>query len=120
MSEKELSKLIVEALSDKKAKDIIEIYVGGLTAMTDYFIICTGTSDRHMRTMADSVVENMAEHGISPLHREGKNNAHWILLDYGDAVVNIFDAESRKTYNLERLWADGEITRIEEMMRDQK
>lgn len=118
MNEKDLSKKIIEALNDKKAVDIVEIHVGHLTTLADYFIICSGTSDRHMQTLADSVEEKLYEEGITAKHSEGRNNSNWILLDYGDVVVNIFDDDSRQLYSLERLWADGDIVRIEELIKD--
>ena len=118
MNEKELSKKITGALIDKKGVDIVEIHVGSLTTLADYFILATGTSDRHMQTLADSVEEKMDEVGIAPRNNEERKNTSWILLDYGDVVVSIFDEDSRKLYNLERLWADGDIVRIEELIKE--
>lgn len=117
MNEKELANKITQVLVDKKGVDIVQIHVGNLTTLTDFFIIVTGTSDRHMQTLAESVEEELQKEGILPRPSEDRKNKSWILLDYGDVVLNVFDEESRRMYNLERLWADGDILRIEELIR---
>jgi len=98
---------IVEILEGKKAKDVSAIDIKGVSILADYFVICSGTSKTHIKTLADEVEMKMNEAGCKLLHREGYNSARWILLDYGDVVVHIFHEEDRQFYNLERLWADG-------------
>ena len=99
---------VINALKDKKAKDILSINIEKLTTIASYFVICSGTSSTHIKTIADSVDEKLSQKGIQFLHKEGYNTARWILLDYGDIVVHIFHQEDREFYNLERLWNDGE------------
>ncbi|MFO7611431.1 MAG: ribosome silencing factor [Clostridia bacterium] len=105
-----LNKKVMDLLDDKKAKDIISINVAKVTTLTDYFIICSGTSDRHRKSLADDVQEMMENDNMRMLSKEGYNSANWILLDYGDLVVNIFSPEAREKYSLERLWSDGVLS----------
>ncbi len=97
-----------EALSEKKGLDIILLDVGDLFQITEVFVIATGTSNIHTRTLADVVEEKLREHGRSPLRDEGRKEGEWILLDYGDFVVHVFQAAPREFYGLERLWGDAE------------
>lgn len=99
--------LVKRTLEDKKAKDIEVIDIKGLTILADYFIICSGTSIRHVKSLADEVERQLKETGAFKQNREGYNSAGWILLDYGDVVVHIFKEEERSYYNIERLWSDG-------------
>lgn len=107
MEMNEMYDCIVNALEDKKAKDLKIIDIHDLTIIAHYFFICSGTSTTHIKTLADEVEYKMEEKGVRPLHREGYNSARWILLDYGDIVVHIFHEEDREFYSLERLWQDG-------------
>lgn len=109
----ELTDKIVKVLDDKKARDISVINIEGITTIADYFVICSGTSTTHIKTLADEIEEKMKEEGIKPLNKEGYNSARWILVDYGDVVVHIFHEEDRSHYNLERLWSDGIIKNID-------
>lgn len=96
-----------EALDAKKALDISVLEVGGKTVLADYFVIATGTSGTHVNALADEVEFQLKDQlSISPQHIEGKEN--WILMDYGYLIVHIFTEESRKFYNLEKLWNDAE------------
>lgn len=97
----------IEALESKKAKDIEVLNISGISTLSDYFIICNGTSTTHIKTLADELEEKMSEAGYNYLHKEGYNSARWILMDYGEVVVHIFHEEDRSFYNLERLWSDG-------------
>ena len=107
-----LKQRIIEILEDKKARGITAIYVENVTILADYFIICNGTSNTHIRTLADDVEKSLRENfGQVCRHREGYNSAKWILLDYGDVIVHIFNEEERRFYDIERLWSDGIITR---------
>ncbi|CDG35908.1 MAG TPA: ribosome silencing factor [Acetivibrio thermocellus] len=107
MESRELAEKIVSILEEKKAKDLNIIDIREISILADYFVICSGTSTTHIKTLADEVEEKMLEAGIELLHKEGYNSARWILLDYGEVVVHIFHEEDRQFYNLERLWADG-------------
>ena len=98
---------IVKALDDKKAEDITVLKVGSLTIVADYFVIAAGTSNTHVRALADEVEFKMDEAGFPPRQIEGKATG-WILLDYHDVVVHVFLKDQREYYNLEKLWADAE------------
>ncbi|MDP9074217.1 MAG: ribosome silencing factor [Actinomycetota bacterium] len=97
------------AASDKKGEDTLILAVAPMLAITDAFVITTGSNDRQVRTIAEEVEERVkAGGGPSPLHVEGLDDARWVLMDYGDFVVHIFLGEVRRFYDLERLWADAE------------
>ena len=96
-----------EILEDKKARNIEIIDISEVSILADYFIICSGTSTTHNRTLADELDFKMGEAGYNLLHKEGYESARWILLDFGELVVHIFHEEDRSFYNLERLWSDG-------------
>jgi len=91
----------------KKAADIVILDIRKLTFLTDYFLICTGFNARQIQTIADEIEKKMAEENIVLLGEEGYQQASWVLLDYGDFVVHIFDPGARKTYDLELLWGDA-------------
>jgi ribosome-associated protein len=101
----------VTAADDRKAIDLKVLELAEVTDFTDYFLICSGGSDRQVQAIADAVDEVLRADKVRPLHAEGYNNGHWILLDYGDFIVHVFDEETRRFYGLERLWADApEVT----------
>jgi len=100
-------KRAVAALLDKKAGKLVVLNLGGLTAMSDYFVLASATSDRQAQALAEAVEEAMKAEGRRPLSVEGYHKATWILLDYGDAVFHIFHEEARRFYGLERLWGDA-------------
>ncbi|MGH9154670.1 MAG: ribosome silencing factor [Acidimicrobiales bacterium] len=96
------------AASAKKAEDILVIEVGEILAITDAFVIASGANSRHVRTIADAVEAGVsADGGRKPLRTEGLDDARWVLLDYGDFVVHVFLDETRRYYDLERLWSDA-------------
>jgi len=105
---------VIQALHEKKAQNVKAIDISELTSIAQYFVICSGTSVTHIKTLADFVEEKLAECGVHCLHREGYNSARWILLDYGDVVVHIFHEEDRDFYGLERLWQDGKPVPVAE------
>lgn len=109
MEMNELYDCIISTLEDKKAKDLKIIDIHDLTIIANYFVICSGTSATHIKTLADEVEYRLEEKGVKPLRKESYNSARWILLDYGDIVVHIFHEEDREFYSLERLWQDGRI-----------
>lgn len=106
---------IIEGILDKKGHEIIDINLSALeNSICDNFIICHGTSGRQVDAIAQSVEKTVKENtGEKPWHKEGYQNAEWILLDYVDVVVHIFNEQTRKFYNLEGLWADAKIKTIE-------
>lgn len=106
-----IAQKISEILADKKAKDIKTIDIREVTVIADYFVICSGTSTTHIKTLADEVEEKMKEMNVELLRKEGYNSARWILLDFNSVVVHVFHEEDREFYNLERLWSDGVLHR---------
>jgi ribosome-associated protein len=97
----------VAAAEDRKAVDLRVLHLEKVSDFTDYFLICSGTSERQVQAIADAVQERMREERVRPLHVEGYNRGQWVLLDYGDFVVHIFQEEPRRFYSLERLWGDA-------------
>ena len=113
MESKKLVDEIVELIQEKKGYDIKIINLQGLASFADYFIICSGDVDVHVKAIADEVDKQLRKDGTKCYHREGYNTLNWVLLDYFDVVVHIFKKDSREFYNLEKLWGDAEITEIE-------
>ena len=109
MSNRKIADKACEILEDKKARDIEIIDISDVSVLADYFIICSGTSTIHNKTLADELDDKMGEAGYNMIHMEGYDSARWILLDFGDLVVHIFHEEDRSFYNLERLWRDGKF-----------
>ena len=97
----------VNASLEKKAKDLIILNIKSISAFADYFIICSGSSDRQVRAIASAIQENMKKAGILPLGVEGEAAGRWILLDYNDVIIHIFLEIVRTFYDLERLWAEA-------------
>lgn len=97
----------VAAAEDRKAVDLRVLHLEKVSDFTDFFLICSGTSERQVQAIADAVEERMRERQVRPLHVEGFNRGQWVLLDYGDFVVHIFQEEPRRFYSLERLWGDA-------------
>ncbi len=107
----ELLKWVLEALDDMKARDVSVIDVRGKTSVTDYMVVASGTSDRHVHALASQVVEKVAEHRIKPLGVEGEHSRDWVLVDLGDVIVHLMLPETREFYQLEKLWqVDAENT----------
>jgi ribosome-associated protein len=101
----------VRAAGEKKAIDLVVLDLREAAGFTDYFVICTGTNPRQVRTIADAVTESLAALGAKPAHVEGYAQSEWILLDYFDFIVHVFAPETRAFYGLERLW--GSAQRVE-------
>lgn len=107
----ELARLAMDAAADKKALDVMTLNVGPYLVLVDYFVIATGNTDRHCAAIVDAVEDKLAQEGRRKSHtREGDNRGSWILLDYGDIVVHVFQPQARGEYRLEKLW--GEATRL--------
>ena len=111
----QLNKEIIDAIQNKKGYNITLIDLENIdNAVCDFFVICHGTSDKQVEALADSVEEGVKKNtGQSPIHVEGYANAEWIVLDYFDVIVHIFQEEKRNFYQLESLWGDAKITNIE-------
>lgn len=105
MKAEELRDLVVAALEDVKGVDIATLDVRGKTAITDFMVIATGTSDRHVKALADNVLKDARDAGVKPLGVEGDTSAEWILLDLNDVVVHVMLRDVRDFYNLEKLWS---------------
>jgi len=105
---------IIETLQDKKALDILLMDLRSLTDTADYFILCSGTSDQHVRSLASDLDEKLKEIDDPPWHIEGYSTRRWVLIDCVDIVIHIFRQEAREFYALERLWGDAECTSFED------
>jgi ribosome-associated protein len=114
LSALDIARKIVDAAEDKKAADIVLLDVSELTSMADYFVICSGGSERQLGAIGDGVVEKLREEGVRAIGREGGSNSHWTLLDFGAVIVHIFAVPERDYYQLERHWAKAKtILRVQ-------
>ena len=104
------------AAADKQAQDVVILDVHELIVITDYFVVCTGTSDRQVKTLVEEIEKALRALGEKPVRREGEQGSRWVLLDYVDVVVHIFQKEMREFYRLENLWGDAEIEMIRDYM----
>lgn len=102
---KALQDFVIDKIDDLKGQDIIALDVQGKSSITDCMIICTGTSSRHVMSIADHVVQESRTAGLLPLGVEGENVADWIVVDLGDVIVHVMQEESRRLYELEKLWS---------------
>lgn len=110
---KEMARIACEALADKKGENIQVIDISGVSVLADYFIIANGTNDSQVRALVDSVEEKLAKAGYHVKQREGYGLGSWVLLDFADIIVHVFDKENRLFYDLERIWSDGKKIDIE-------
>ncbi|PHM55786.1 hypothetical protein Xsto_01636 [Xenorhabdus stockiae] len=101
----ELQQFIIDKLEDSKAQDIVSIDVRGKSSITDCMLICTGTSSRHLMSVADNLVDDCREAGIMPLGVEGQGISDWIVVDLGEVMVHVMQEDSRRMYELEKLWS---------------
>ncbi|WP_422911845.1 ribosome silencing factor [Pseudomonas sp. MAC6] len=113
MQSEALVKLATAALEEIKAQDITVIDVRGKTSITDFMLIASGTSSRHVKSLVDNVLEKAKEQGVRPLGSEGLDSGEWALLDLGDIVVHVMLPTARQFYDLERLWQGAEQTRAQ-------
>ena len=108
MNSQELAVVAAEAANDKKAGDIVVLNIAELLVVTDYFVIATGNTNIQVRAIAGEIEDQMRERGgVKPIGREGESESRWILLDYGDLVIHVFQPEERDFYRLEKLWGDA-------------
>ena len=116
LSTKEVAYQVTKALDDKKGKDIKLLRIADVSSLADYFLICTGTSNTHVKTLCDYAEYTLEQLGEPLLGREGHRGNSWELLDYGAVVVHVFTEEAREFYSLERLWADAENVDISDII----
>ena len=114
MNNRKNALLAAEILDSKKAEDIVVIDIAEKSSFADYLIIASGNSQRQVNTLVDEVEERFAKEGIFPKNIEGKNNSGWILMDFGDLIINIFTKEVREKYNIEKVWGDCIFLDLEE------
>lgn len=110
----ELARRIVELAEDKKAADIVLLDLTGLTTLADYFVICSGGSERQLDAIADGIVSTLRDERIRPIGREGVPASHWVLLDFGSVIVHIFTPPERDYYGLEKHWSEAKtVVRVQ-------
>ena len=115
MTSQELAKNIYNYIDEKKGIDIKIIDISKISVIADYFIIAGGSNIRQIQSIADNIEEKLGKQGIVPKSVEGYNSSNWILMDYRDAIVHIFNQEDRLFYDLERIWIDGKTVEIAEL-----
>jgi ribosome-associated protein len=103
----EVARRVVEIAEDRKAADIVLLDLAGLTTVADYFVICSGGSERQLGAIADAVIEGLRVEGVRPFGREGTPASHWILIDFGGVIVHVFTPPERDYYSLERHWSEA-------------
>ena len=116
LTPKQIAYEATKALDSKKGLDIQVLRVDRVTSLADYFIICTGTSNTHVKTLCDCAEYTLEQLGETMLGREGHRGNSWELLDFGAVVIHVFTPEAREFYSLERLWADGEKIELKEIV----
>lgn len=103
----------VDVATERKGRDMLVLDLRGLSDATDYFLLVTGTSDMHVRSIAEGILEELKKEGIRPNHIEGLRSGRWVLIDYIDFVVHVFHPAAREFYQLERLWGDATTHALE-------
>ena len=110
-----MAKIAYTALEEKKGEDIRVIDISGVSVLADYFIIANGSNENQIRALVDSVEEELVKAGYEIRQKEGYGLGNWVLLDFGDIIVHVFDKENRLFYDLERIWSDGKQLVAEEL-----
>ncbi len=110
-----MAKLAYKALDDKKGEEIKIIDISNVSILADYFIIANGTNDSQVRALVEGVEEELAKAGFEVKQREGYGLGNWVLLDFGEIIVHVFDRENRLFYDLERIWRDGKTVEVEQL-----
>ena len=116
MTPKEMALTIAKALDSKKGKDILVLETDGVTTLADYFVLCSGSSAPQLKALGDAAEKSMKDNEILPHHIEGHRGGTWILQDYGDVVVHLFDKEARAFYDLDRLWEDATVVDLSQVL----
>lgn len=109
MNSEQLSDLVVDALDDTKAQDIVRLDVRDMTTVTDYMVVASGTSNRHVKALVEIVAEKASKAGHKPIGIEGEAGGEWVLLDLQDTLVHVMLPKVREFYNLEKLWSLGPV-----------
>ena len=112
---KQMAKIACAALEEKKAEDLKVINIEEVSVLADYFIITSGTNKNQVQALVHNVEEALGKAGYQAKQVEGYQTANWILLDYGDIIIHVFDSENRLFYDLERIWRDGKSISVEEL-----
>ncbi|GEP19352.1 ribosome silencing factor [Pediococcus argentinicus] len=112
MEIKEILEMAVKASDSKRAENIIALDMKKVSILADYFVIASADSERQVGAIADAVLEAAKENNVPVLRAEGQKASEWILIDFGDVVVNIFQTDQRKYYNLEKLWSDADVVDV--------
>lgn len=112
---KEMARIAYRALEEKKGEDIKLIDISKVSVMADYFLIANGTNDSQVRALVDSVEDELLKAGYAVRQREGYGLGSWVLLDFSDIIVHVFDKENRLFYDLERIWSDGRTVAVEDL-----
>ena len=120
LTSKEMARIAYEALDEKKAEDIRILNIEKVSVIADYFLIASGTNRNQVQALAENVEEALYKAGCEVRQKEGVRSANWILMDYGDIIVHIFDRENRLFYDLERIWVDGENITPEQLRGEEK
>ena len=115
ITSKEMAKIACDALSEKMGEDIRAIDISNVSVLADYFIIANGSNDSQVHALVDNVEEQLYKAGCEVKQREGYGLGSWVLLDFGDIIVHVFDKENRLFYDLERIWSDGKQVDIDEL-----
>ena len=112
---KKMAAIAVDALEDRKVEDIKVLDISNISTLGDYFIIAAGTNRNQVQALADNVQEKLGREGFFTKNVEGYDGANWILLDFGDIIVHVFDSENRIFYDLERIWRDGKVVETSDL-----
>ena len=115
-TEKMMAQIACKAMDDKKGQDIKVIYIHTVSVIADYFVIASGTNSNQVQAIVDNVEEQLGRAGFEAKQIEGNRNSSWILMDYGDVIVHVFDEENRLFYDLERIWRDGKVLEMDEFL----
>lgn len=115
MEAKQIAKLAISALEEKKAEDVKIIDISEVSVIADYFIIAGGNSRTQIQALCDNVSEVLGRKGYFSKQMEGYDTANWVLMDFGDVIVHVFDRENRLLYDLERIWRDGKLIDVAEL-----
>ena len=115
-TEKMMAQIACKAIDDKKGQDIKVIDIHNVSVIADYFVIASGTNSNQVQAIVDNVEEQLGCAGFEAKQIEGNRNSSWILMDYGDVIVHVFDEENRLFYDLERIWRDGKVLEMDEFL----
>ena len=119
-TEKMMAQIACKAIDDKKGQDIKVIDIHSVSVIADYFVIASGTNSNQVQAIVDNVEEQLGRAGFEAKQIEGNRNSSWILMDYGDVIVHVFDEENRLFYDLERIWRDGKILDAQEFLAEKE